>query len=310
MADHLDRNELERYRDRQLGARELLRIDRHLTACSECKEALTLQSDSRVAAARIVSAAKQAGVHLTYEQLEAFVDGKLSDAGRANVDAHVKACVPCARELADMQGFARELARPVEPQADPAPSLLSRLTGWIGVGPTTVFGGVAGIRAAATVFVIVIGVALLMPQGVEHDRMDTALVLNRSIEEAVGAAKSFQPGEFDQRPFATLGALAPDMLAAFRSGNDTVLAGDLQDRAARGEAAAQSALALLYLSGDGVAHDVAEAKRLLEQAAAQGDASATHNLGVLYGRGLLGAKDESEAQRWYERAKQAAEAKR
>ena len=63
-----------------------------------------------------------------------------------------------------------------------------------------------------------------------------------------------------------------------------------------GDAAAQTALALDYLRGQGVAGDDAAAKRWSLAAALQGQPVAEYLLGTLY---LEGNKDESEAARWF-----------
>lgn len=309
MADHLSQSEFERYRDRRLGVRELLRVDRHLAQCDQCQQTLRALSD-RAAAVRVVSAIEQAGSHLTYEQMEAFVDDQLSPGGRADVQAHASVCTPCAKELAEMQGFAPALARPVERPADPALSPLARLGRWLGGGEPSAarFGG-AGMRAAVAVVVLAVAAVLIVPPGEDRTGSEMTLIIDRNVAVIDGQA-ALQPGAFDQQAFVRLGRSSPDMLAAFRSGRDVAVAGALEARARGGDLDAQTALALLYLGGQGVPHDAAAAERLLAQAAAQGSASAAHNLGVLHERGLLGTKNEVEARRWYQRASELAGARR
>ncbi len=53
-----------------------------------------------------------------------------------------------------------------------------------------------------------------------------------------------------------------------------------------GDASAATNLGLMYLKGEGVAKDPAQAARLFEQAADAGNASAAYNLGGLYENGL------------------------
>ncbi len=310
MADHLSQNEFERHRDRRLGVRELLRVDRHLAQCDQCQQALRAGSD-RAAAVRVVSAIEQAGSHLTYEQMEAFVDDQLSPGGRADVQAHASLCAPCAKELAEMQGFAPALARPVERPADPALSPLARLGRWLGGGEPSAarFGG-AGMRAAVAVVVLAVAAVFIVPPGEDRTGSEMTLIIDRNVAVIDSQAAPLQPGAFDQQAFARLGRSSPDMLAAFRSGRDVAVASAIEARARGGDPDAQTALALLYLGGQGVPHDAAGAERLLTQAAAQGSASAAHNLGVLHERGLLGTKNEAEARRWYQRASELAGARR
>lgn len=310
MADHLSPSEFERYRDRKLSVRELVRVDRHLVHCDQCQQSLRAVSD-RAAAVRVVRAIEQAGSHLTYEQMEAFVDDKLSPAGRAEVQAHASVCTPCAQELAEMQGFAAAMARPVERPAEPALSPLARLGRWLGGGePSAARFGAAGMGAAVAVVVLAVAALWIAPTGQDGPGPETVLIIDRNVSAIDSSTAPLKPGEFDQRVFAQLGTASADTLAAFREGRDAAVANALEVRTSSGDPVVQTALALLYLGGQGVPHDAAAAERLLMQAAAQGNASAAHNLGVLHERGLLGTKNEAEARRWYERARDLAGARR
>ena len=59
----------------------------------------------------------------------------------------------------------------------------------------------------------------------------------------------------------------------------------LKNRAAQGEAKAQTILGTMYADGHGVPQDYAEALKWYRLAAAQGDASAQFNLGVMHAKG-------------------------
>jgi TPR repeat protein len=72
-----------------------------------------------------------------------------------------------------------------------------------------------------------------------------------------------------------------------------------------GNVNAQLALAQLYLRGDGVAKDLAEAARWYREAASKNnDANAQYALGVLLDRGIGVEKDPIEALLWFQRAAQ------
>ena len=72
--------------------------------------------------------------------------------------------------------------------------------------------------------------------------------------------------------------------------------------AQQGIALAQYNLGVLYMKGQGVAPDDAQAVRRYRQAAAQGYALAQHNLGLMYVEGRGVAQDLAEASRLFAKA--------
>lgn len=88
-------------------------------------------------------------------------------------------------------------------------------------------------------------------------------------------------------------------LAAYDAGDFVTAAEIWEDLAEAGDAAAQSALAELYLGGFGVAPDPAAAARWYRAAALQGDVAAQLNLGDLYRRGIGVERDPVQAYLWY-----------
>jgi anti-sigma factor RsiW len=116
MADHLTPAELRGFLARALPAAEIGRADGHLARCPDCRTALASLADAR-GAGRLLAAVRRGDAHLPYERIEAYVDGRLAPAERAAVEAHAAGCPSCARELAEMTGYARELARPVPRRA-------------------------------------------------------------------------------------------------------------------------------------------------------------------------------------------------
>src|SRR4029079_13526145 len=73
----------------------------------------------------------------------------------------------------------------------------------------------------------------------------------------------------------------------------------LKNRAAQGEAKAQTILGLMYYEGRGVPQDYAEALKWFRLAAAQGDALAQHNLGLMYAKGYGVPQNHIEAHKWF-----------
>ncbi len=76
--------------------------------------------------------------------------------------------------------------------------------------------------------------------------------------------------------------------AAYQRGEYATALTELRPLAAEGDARAQFSLGLMYVFGQGVAEDFAEATKWFGRAADQGHASAQFNLGVMYayGRGV------------------------
>jgi hypothetical protein len=98
MRQHLTETEVLRYQQRVSSAEELLQTDAHLAECAECRKRVT---DALHA---------EHDTHLSYEQLERFVDTAASQEEQQAVASHVKICPACAGELADLQSFRTELA--------------------------------------------------------------------------------------------------------------------------------------------------------------------------------------------------------
>jgi Putative zinc-finger len=104
MMQHLNDQQIADYRVRRLAPAEVLQIDHHLSYCAECSE--------RVAAAADLSAALRKAPHaehLTYEELEAYVDGTASGSQVQTVREHIKTCRGCLDELRDLEAFKDEL---------------------------------------------------------------------------------------------------------------------------------------------------------------------------------------------------------
>ena len=90
--------------------------------------------------------------------------------------------------------------------------------------------------------------------------------------------------------------------AALHAGNFARALAELEPAAARGDARAQNALALLYRNGWGVPQDYDRAAALFERAADQGLSRAQHNLALLYQAGLGVDRNDALAATWLKRA--------
>lgn len=112
---HLDAAALERYRRRTAPPSELLQADAHIAACTRCFEAVRAQDDT----IELPAAGDQ---HLSYEELESFVDGRADAVDRELLTAHTSHCALCSDELADVTATRDALA----PRPPRTPSPMSR----------------------------------------------------------------------------------------------------------------------------------------------------------------------------------------
>jgi Sel1 repeat len=87
--------------------------------------------------------------------------------------------------------------------------------------------------------------------------------------------------------------------AAYQEGRYVTALRLARPLAAEGDARAQSVLGLLYLRGQGVPQDKAEAVKWFRHAADQGDALAQHNLGLSYAKGEAVEPDNVSAHMWF-----------
>jgi len=123
MQDHLNREQITRYCNRQILPEELGLLDEHIAECADCRERLfsaarlreTLQrapsGDQSSSGQKLTAASHQpAQEHLSYEQLEAFVDEKSSPSEMQLVRLHVAACRRCADDLDDLRALESELS--------------------------------------------------------------------------------------------------------------------------------------------------------------------------------------------------------
>ena len=102
------------YRDRTLALGEMVAVDSHLSGCPACRAALGAMAD-RSSTASVLSGIDQARFrHLSYEQMDDWVEDRLDPGGRELVMAHIGTCPPCARQLIAYQEYAPKMAAPIQ----------------------------------------------------------------------------------------------------------------------------------------------------------------------------------------------------
>lgn len=113
MASHLSEEQIAHYKGRRLAPEELLSVDDHISQCADCRHRIASPADLQTALQNklAVDAAylRPKTEHLSYEQMEAYVDGKISKADQASLRVHLQFCKTCSEELRDLKTFKAEL---------------------------------------------------------------------------------------------------------------------------------------------------------------------------------------------------------
>jgi hypothetical protein len=104
MIVHLSTEQLQGYRQRELKPDDFLVADRHLISCAYCRSRLRAIGPAPALPSFVASGVEIQ--HLTYDEMEPYVDSQLDVEARARVERHAKWCTRCAEELLDLQAFA------------------------------------------------------------------------------------------------------------------------------------------------------------------------------------------------------------
>ncbi len=125
MNRHLSREQMLKYRDRELLPADLVSIDEHLGSCESCRTELAeLASPGTATLSAILEARDE---HITYEQMDAWVENSMDADERELVMSHVGLCGFCAQQLKAYEGYAQAMAAAIPPPARPVHSFRSRI---------------------------------------------------------------------------------------------------------------------------------------------------------------------------------------
>ena len=119
MPEHLTPEQLKAYRDRTLALGELVAVDMHLGGCEPCRTALAALADPAVVKSMVSGIDQARFHHLSYEQMDDWVEDRLEPADREMVMSHIGLCPACARQLIAYQDYAPAMAEPVRSAAQP-----------------------------------------------------------------------------------------------------------------------------------------------------------------------------------------------
>lgn len=262
MTSHPDPAQLQAFVRRRLPPAVSLGVDTHLSHCEPCRRAagrLAIGAPARSA----VDAVIRHGAHLSFEQMQAYVDGTSTAARGLGVESHVALCPMCEAELRELEHFAPALRQAVDrPRAATAPRPWQRLLGsW---GPTWAMAGLAGVAA--------IGLWVQAPEGRLGQPAGGPV-------ELVGSARSGPALQL--APLERLESVSPPLAQAWQQRRYTELLPALRAQADKRHPWALAALGSLYAQGLGVRQDTATALQYWKRAADLGDTLARENLAAL-----------------------------
>jgi hypothetical protein len=127
---HLNEETMRRFHDRSLAVEEWRAAHHHLNGCGSCRRALLARMGPVRLPEEIADIPEP--LHLSYEQITAYVDDQLDPAGKGRAEAHLFLCSSCSRELAGLRKLDVQLAAPpataiAAPAPEPKQPLSARL---------------------------------------------------------------------------------------------------------------------------------------------------------------------------------------
>jgi len=203
---HISREQLVKYRNRALIPQELVAVDGHLGQCQECRTELAGLATVPVSAITAVREARFE--HLSYEQMDAWVEDTLDQTERELVLSHIGLCAPCARQLKAYEQYAPAMAAPIRPAV--AIQAAQPITFGDKIRAMFRMPQIAMIAAAVAL------IAIVSPLMLDKQRTHSEIAQLDSLPEAVRAsAKEVVKGDSTQRP-ASLNGLAPNTDASLQ----------------------------------------------------------------------------------------------
>lgn len=105
MSGHLTEKIIKLFLERKLDQSEIVATARHIAVCDDCRQKLSEARDIS-ASVRYLDATLQSVIalqnHLSYEQLEAYIDESLKQSENEKVKRHLADCAACAKEANEL----------------------------------------------------------------------------------------------------------------------------------------------------------------------------------------------------------------
>ena len=108
---HLNEEWIRKYQSKSLAVEEFQAGGRHLSDCGTCRREL-LARMGRVRLPEELAEIPEA-LHPSYEQITAYIDGRLGKTEKERFEAHTFICASCSREIEDLRKLDAQLAEPV-----------------------------------------------------------------------------------------------------------------------------------------------------------------------------------------------------
>ena len=131
---HLSQTQLEDFAAQRLAAEELSALSRHLADCATCRQRAALRQPALYPALHHAVIAEEKPVHLAFEQLADFLDGRLAGESQQFAHDHLSHCQQCGAAADDLRTFSHQVADELVIERTPASqallSLGERLREW------------------------------------------------------------------------------------------------------------------------------------------------------------------------------------
>ena len=117
---HLTPEQIHDYQSTALPLDELVSIYRHLDECGPCRRTLRFEIGEIQIPAEALAIPEP--LHLSYEELVAFMDQKADETAKEHAEAHLFLCSACSRELEGLERLEKQLSveKPAEALVAPA----------------------------------------------------------------------------------------------------------------------------------------------------------------------------------------------